>query len=75
MVDALALLSAPPHPEAEPMDGKHLRIVVGAAQGFSGSYSERIVAGAVSDAPSTEFLLIGQRCISEFESRRCPARS
>lgn len=69
MVDALALLSAPPHPEAEPMDGKHLRIVVGAAQGFSGSYSERIVAGAVSDAPSTEFLLIGQRCISEFETR------
>ncbi len=72
MVDALALLRTPLSPTTEVAGGKHLRMVVGAAQGFSGSYSERIVAGAVGDAgaaPSTAFLLIGQRCISEFESR------
>ncbi|WP_347311808.1 F0F1 ATP synthase subunit gamma [Defluviimonas sp. SAOS-178_SWC] len=72
MVDALALLDTPLHAPAEPATGKHLRIVVGAAQGFSGSYSERIVSGAMADegtAPSTTYLLIGQRCLSEFESR------
>lgn len=69
MVDALALLPTPLHPRAEPAGVRHLRIVVGAAQGFSGPYSERIVSGAVAEADGAAFLLIGQRCISEFESR------
>lgn len=72
MVDALSLLDAPLHPPEDPAGDKHLRIVVGAAQGFSGSYSDRIVSGATDGVdlpPSTAFLLIGQRCISEFESR------
>lgn len=69
MIDALALLAAPPHPPSEPSGGRHLRIVVGAAQGFGGTYSERIVSGAVADAGDATWLLIGQRCISEFENR------
>ena len=72
MVDALSLLDAPLHPPQDQAGDKHLRIVVGAAQGFSGSYSDRIVSGATDGVdlpPSTAFLLIGQRCISEFESR------
>jgi F-type H+-transporting ATPase subunit gamma len=72
MVDALPLLDAPLHATTGTTDGAHLRIVVGAAQGFSGTYNERIVSGAIGNfavEPSTAFLLIGQRCISEFEIR------
>ncbi|WP_425417264.1 F0F1 ATP synthase subunit gamma [Oricola indica] len=50
----------------------HLRIVVGAAQGFSGQHNERIVTGALeqNDEPEDrQYLLIGQRCISEFAER------
>lgn len=50
----------------------HLRIVVGAAQGFSGQHNERIVTGALEQNEEPEdrqYLLIGQRCISEFAER------
>ncbi len=50
----------------------HLRIVVGAAQGFSGQHNERIVTGALEQKDEPEdrqYLLIGQRCISEFAER------
>ena len=72
MADALSFLPALPKAAAATTDGKQLRIVVGAAQGFSGSYSERIMSVAVGesgDRASDDFLLIGQRCIAEFESR------
>ncbi len=65
---ALALF---PDPDALAGAGKvegRLAIVVGASQGFSGAYSERLVAAALSYAESADvaFMLIGQRCISEF---------
>jgi F-type H+-transporting ATPase subunit gamma len=72
MADALSLRPAQPSSLAEKTDGRHLRIVVGAAQGFSGSYNDGIVSGMLGDEnllASDAFLLIGQRCISEFESR------
>lgn len=50
----------------------HLRIVIGAAQGFSGSYNERIVNGALALSGGSEdrqYLLIGQRCVAEFATR------
>lgn len=61
-------------PDREPEGGavKHLRIVVGAAQGFSGMHNERIVTGALALDDENEartYLLIGQRCISEFATR------
>ena len=80
MIDALSLLSgAAHHPTGETQDGLHLQIVVGAAQGFSGSYSDRIISRALGEMEGAEganggasdaFLLVGQRCISEFEGRR-----
>ncbi|SEQ59675.1 F0F1 ATP synthase subunit gamma [Thalassovita taeanensis] len=78
MIDALSLLPGAAHPTGETQDGLHLRIVVGAAQGFSGSYSDRIISGALGEMEGAEganggasdaFLLVGQRCISEFEGR------
>lgn len=70
MADALALLPAPDHGLA-PIVGSHLRIVVGAAQGFSGLYNERIVKAALEATSSVgtdgQYLLIGQRCVTEFE--------
>jgi len=74
MANALALVPADlPHTAAG--DGAHLKIVVGAAQGFSGLYNERIVQAATeaeSLSPSDQFLLIGQRCIAEFETAGKP---
>ena len=72
MGDALALLDAPLHTGGDGAEDGHLRIVVGAAQGFSGSFNERVVTGAIGEengSAANAFLLIGQRCLSEFESR------
>lgn len=72
MADALALMPSAGHGPARPTatTGPELRIVVGAAQGFSGLYNERIVEAALegrrAGAPC-QFMLIGQRCITEFE--------
>ena len=73
MADAMALVPASeliPVPHRGPVT--HLQIVVGAAQGFSGSYNEKIVSG-VLDYPDKEearrYMLVGQRCVSEFGER------
>ena len=53
-------------------DGRLLRIVIGAEQGFSGTYNERIIAAALDGTgkePATSYLVIGQRCIGEFAMR------
>tara|TARA_R110002074_G_scaffold124886_2_gene261559 strand:+ start:5742 stop:6587 length:846 start_codon:yes stop_codon:yes gene_type:complete len=49
-------------------EGPHLRIIVGAAQGFSGLYNERIIAAAkaTTEGPKPQYILVGQRCISEL---------
>ena len=74
MADALALFDMPTQ-APERSKGKHLRIVVGAAQGFSGAYNERIVDAATGDGADA-FVLIGQRCISECDLRGItPAKS
>ncbi|MDE3028610.1 MAG: F0F1 ATP synthase subunit gamma, partial [Paracoccaceae bacterium] len=55
-------------PTVKPPDGARLFIVVGASQGFSGAYSERLVAAALTQTQGSRdtFMLIGQRCITEF---------
>jgi len=67
-------LSAAPHlavSAARPEAGQdHLLIVIGAAQGFVGLYNEHIAAAAIDQAGgvgANRFLLIGHRCITEFE--------
>jgi F-type H+-transporting ATPase subunit gamma len=49
----------------------HLKIIVGASQGFTGAYSENLVSGVLHTDTSEEvdFILIGQRCIGEFQQR------
>ncbi|WP_193178018.1 F0F1 ATP synthase subunit gamma [Oricola nitratireducens] len=71
---AEALSMAPAGESGPPPRGaiRHLRIVVGAAQGFSGLYNERIVSGALELGEKGEnrcFMLVGQRCLSEFAER------
>lgn len=73
MADAMALVPANelvPVPHRGPVT--HLQIVVGAAQGFSGSYNEKIVSGVLDYADEDEahhYMLVGQRCVSEFAER------
>ncbi len=75
---AEALSMAPVGEPAPPPRGPvtHLQVVVGAAQGFSGLYNERIVSGALEldeENETRRFMLVGQRCISEFaEQGRTP---
>lgn len=67
LVPASELISIPYHGHVT-----HLQIVVGAAQGFSGSYNEKIVSGVLDNADENEtgrFMLVGQRCASEFAER------
>lgn len=50
----------------------HLQIVVGAAQGFSGLYTEQIVSGVLDrdDGDGVrQYMLVGERCIAEFAER------
>jgi F-type H+-transporting ATPase subunit gamma len=73
MAEALALAPGGELPVGG-SDGRvtHLQIVVGAAQGFSGLYNENIVSGVLGlreEGAVRQFLLIGQRCISEFDVR------
>jgi len=73
MADAMALVPAGellPVPYRGPVT--HLQIVVGAAQGFSGTYNEKIVSGVLdnaSDGETRRYMLVGQRCVSEFAER------
>ncbi|GAB4363772.1 MAG: F0F1 ATP synthase subunit gamma [Oricola sp.] len=73
LAEAMALVpvgALVPVPHRGPVT--HLRIVVGAAQGFSGSYNETIVSGVLDGAGDDEtcrYMLVGQRCISEFAER------
>jgi F-type H+-transporting ATPase subunit gamma len=73
MAEAMSLVpSSALMPEEKTGRVTHLRIVVGAAQGFSGLHNERIVTGALAlegDVEARQYLLIGQRCISEFAAR------
>lgn len=49
-----------------------IRIVIGAEQGFSGTYNDRIVeTGLKPHSTASEYLymLVGQRCVSEFSMR------
>ena len=73
MAEAMSLVpSSVLVPESGTASVTHLRIVVGAAQGFSGLHNERIVTGALAlegEAKPRQYLLIGQRCISEFAAR------
>ena len=73
MAEALSLVPGMTSPqESDESERAHLRIVVGAAQGFSGQHNERIVTGALEQKDGLEerqYLLIGQRCISEFAER------
>lgn len=73
MAQAVALLSAVEHTSPEGMDGETpLEIVIGVAQGFTGTYNKRLVAAVLASEPATrgrEFSLIGQRCTSDFELR------
>jgi F-type H+-transporting ATPase subunit gamma len=52
--------------------GPHLVVVIGAEQGFAGSYNENIVdavlGGGGANEP-TEFIVIGQRAIVDFDVR------
>jgi F-type H+-transporting ATPase subunit gamma len=67
MEAALALLPEPV--SGEKSDGSALWIVFGAALGFSGSYSGRLVAAALDKGTQSRFILIGQRCIAECAGR------
>lgn len=74
MARALSLLPGPtpPFPAQGDLPGRHLRIVVGAAQGFSGTYNEQIVTAATASEtgdPPDDFILIGVRCITELHGR------
>ncbi len=74
MAEALALVPDQGAAPAASRRGEtvHLQIVVGAAQGFSGLYNESIVAEVLGELGASEkrqYLLIGQRCISEFAAR------
>ncbi|WP_112322276.1 F0F1 ATP synthase subunit gamma [Oceanibium sediminis] len=72
MADALSLLPGAPHTQAGAEGAEHLHIVLGAAQGFCGAYNERVVESVLGQGGAPEgdrFLLIGQRCVSAFESR------
>jgi len=76
MAEAIALVPAGALVPA-PHRGRvtHLQIVVGAAQGFSGSYNENIVSAVLDHADPHEtcrYMLVGQRCISEFAERGHP---
>lgn len=73
MAEAMALV---PDSELVPVQNRgtatHLQIVVGAAQGFSGLYNERIVSGILDHADEDEayrYMLVGQRCVTEFAER------
>lgn len=77
MADAIAMVSADTLSPTTSSRGEtaHLQIVVGAAQGFSGLYNESIVSGVLDlpePAEKREFLVIGQRGISEFTERGRP---
>ena len=77
MANALALLAQADRQPAGAIAaaGPELKIVVGAAQGFSGLYNERIVEAALkarSAAASPSFMLIGQRSVTEFEGLAIP---
>ncbi|MFZ2099606.1 MAG: FoF1 ATP synthase subunit gamma [Oricola sp.] len=72
MAEALSIAPAGEPERSAPATLTHLQIVVGAAQGFSGLYNERIVSGALESDGRDErrrFMLIGQRCVSEFLER------
>lgn len=72
MARVISLLPSGTLDEPGGRDGAHVQIVVGAAQGFSGFYNERIVEGAlvpVAAGEARRFMLIGQRCVSEFAAR------
>jgi len=50
-----------------------LTVIVGAEQGFSGAYNEQILERALADdplSPPQDFIVIGQRCISDFPTNR-----
>jgi F-type H+-transporting ATPase subunit gamma len=51
--------------------GPHLVVVIGAEQGFAGSYNENIVETVLGGDTSrpTEFIVIGQRAIVDFDVR------
>ena len=75
MARALSLLPGPP-PSATAAQGdrpgRHLRIVVGAAQGFSGYYNEQIVTAATDSTtgdPPDDYILIGVRSMSDLRNR------
>lgn len=74
MSEALALLGPDRHAPPE-RAAPHLAVVVGAAQGFTGTFNESIVS-AVLERPgkdaTRQFLLVGQRTASEFELRGHP---
>ncbi|MBI1418210.1 MAG: F0F1 ATP synthase subunit gamma [Limimaricola sp.] len=58
--------------DSGPAAGPALMIVIGASQGFSGAYSERIVSAAAearSADPALQLMVLGQRCISECDDR------
>jgi F-type H+-transporting ATPase subunit gamma len=52
--------------------GPHLVVVIGAAQGFAGSYNENIVDAVLGGGGANEpmeFIVIGQRAIVDFDVR------
>jgi len=73
--DALAL--APPSVRARPASDdtrQRLTLVIGAEQGFSGAYTQRIMAAALAENAGSAvseqvFIVIGQRSIAEFSAR------
>lgn len=72
MAEALSLMPGAESPATSDSGPGRLIIVVGAAQGFSGLYNDRIIDGALENETGdghAELLLIGQRCIAGFAER------
>lgn len=67
----LAHTSAPePSSDVRSRPLNHLKIVIGAEQGFSGTYNEHIVETALNGAEGADrydYMVIGQRAIAEFD--------
>ena len=74
MGEALALLEETqrPDPAGDGADG-WLLIVVGAGQGFCGLYNETVVQAALAcageDDAEPDYIVMGQRCLTEFQAR------
>lgn len=71
--EVLARLQNRRGPQPRPgADARHLHIVVGAEQGFAGSYNDAIVEAVLERdrrAGGDEYIVVGQRAIADFDAR------